>query len=555
MKKLFNKENIIFDLMTAAVIIYTAVYLVRIFLAAGQTGMYPNEYREAANIAMTQSILNGVNPYSLSTLSSDIPAVCYLYGPLMSLIAVPFAWLLPGVSLWTIHYDISIASIIISAVLVGIMVKEHSRRMFAPACAFLLTIFCHWRYGYVYGAPDSLGLCVMIAVLFVLSRGVDTGACDDKSILVRFKPEIAALLTVASLFTKQYFLMVAATGAVYLFYINRKQFLRYAASGIVISGILFSIITVTCPLYWTYAIYFLKGPGAGAAMGKTGISYNNMQISYLGGMLLMLFIAALAALIAVARGIITKKPVKNQRFLMLFWIHAVIAVAVLRYIGNNDGAFLSYYLQLFTPALIVISVCALDSLEIPVGSARMRTVITALACLIFIGYTIYKVEPRLIINRLSDEEMGQWQQAYDMADRYVGAGDETSFDEALTGSGLREDIYYFPPLNYHGYTSGEYVYNDGQPFVFSEKFARVHSESPLMQKLFPHAGEVINQHLKFREQLRSKVLNGDYELVMNLPETDVVFTEEDLSVHYKKEAVYSLRTGNWAWDIDFWVKK
>jgi len=555
MKKFFDKENIIFNLMTLAVILYTAVYLVRIFLAAGQTGMYPNEYREAANIAMTQSILSGVNPYSLSTLNAAVPSVCYLYGPLMSLIAVPFAWLLPNVSLWTIHYDISIASIIISAVLVGIMVKEHSRRMFAPACAFLLTIFCHWRYGYVYGAPDSLGLCVMIAVLFVLSRGVDSEETDEKSLIYRFKPEIAALLTVATLFTKQYFLMVAATGAVYLFYINRKLFLRYAASGIVISAVLFSAITVTCPLYWTYAIYFLKGPGAGAAMGKTGISYNNMQISYLGGMLLMLFIAALAALIFMIKGWITKKLVNNQKFIMLFWIHSVIAVAVLRYIGNNDGAFLSYYLQLFTPALIVISVCALDSLEIPFGSARVRMILTTLACLIFIGYTIYKVEPRLIINRLSAEEMGQWEQAYELADKYVGTADETHFTEDVSAAGLREDIYYFPPLNYHGYSNGEYVYNDGQPFVFSEKFAKRHAESPLMQKLFPHAGEVIAQHLEFREQLRQKVLRGDYELVMNLPETDVVFTDEDLSVNYKKEGTYSLRTGNWAWDIDFWVKK
>lgn len=616
-------KHILMRILTAVVVIYTIFLIVRIIGACFQTEAYPNEYREAANIAVCQSFLKGVNPYQLETVEQAVPSVCYLYGPVMSLIAAALAIVLPFCSLQLVHYLISFAAILLSAFLMTVMIFKRTNNNISSAIVFLMSIFCHWRYGYIFGAPDSFGLCVMICTLYMLdlcgenassanvsnanvsaANGANTRAIIEiEKCIAAFAPEIAALLTVLTFFTKQYFLMVAAVGAGYLLFVSKKKFLRYVIAGIVISAVIFGLLYFFCPLYFTYAIYFLKGPGAGAAMGKTGIAYNKMQISYLGGMLLTLFISAFASVVYFAVALIKNSRIKfnikslekpliffedkatdtyvtdagvgadnnkktdsddnsiSRKFSkqLLFFIHALVAFLVLRYIGNNDGAFLSYYLQLFVPALILISVAGIELWNFERYNKGIY--ILCAVYVIFVSYTIYKVEPRLIVNKLSQEEMAQWEQAYELLDGALSnvsdSAAKAEYSEEIVdinGHLLRTDIYYVPPLNYHGYENDQYVYNDGQPFVLSKRFSEYYAKSALGQKFFPYAGQLIKQHLDYKEHIRQKVIAGEYELVTNIADMDTVFTEEELSIHYVKTETLMLRTGNWAWEVDFWVK-
>jgi hypothetical protein len=434
----------------------------------------------------------------------------------------------------------------------ALMVREHTVTPIAPWAAAVLTVFCHWRYGYGYGAPDSFGLCLMTGALYFLHLGATRRGGSYKGFDASI--EISALLTLACFFTKQYYLMVAAVGAVYLLFVSGRLFIRYAASGVVFSVITFSLLYKFCPLYLTYAIYFLKGPGPGAAMGKTGRAHNTLQISYLGGIFIMLFLAVLALGIYLAvslfkmtgksgftkAGLASVREKRDFPFVLLFSVHGLIAFIVLRYIGNNDGAFLSYYLQLFTPALTALSVYALELLALP-GRLRGRGMIAVIALyIIFMGYTIYRAEPRLVINMLSEQEMGEWKRSYEILDSYHQRG----------------EIYYgCPLLNYYGYEKGDYIYNDGQPFVFTEKFLKSFNESEAAKKLFPDAGEIIAKHIDFRDGLRQKVLDGDYSLVAYLPDVDVVFSEDDLKQNYSYLDTLSLRAGSWTWDVQLWEKK
>lgn len=560
-------------IVTFSVIIYILYLLFRIISAVLLTAAYPNEYREAANIAMTQAILNGVNIYSPQNSMSFTPTVCYLYGPLMSVIAAVLKLLLPGVSIPMLHYIISFLAMVISAILLAILVSENSRTIIAGPVAFMLTIFCHWRYGYVYGAPDSLGLCLMIGVLFALYR---CAYPKEKGIRSITWSHMAAGLVIMTFFTKQYFIVVALTGGIYLLFVSKRLFVRYAVTGVLGSGVVFGLISAFCPLYWTYSLYFLKGPGAGAAMGKTGKAYNGMQISYLGGMLLMLFIA-MTVLLCLLLGAfliygkitislrnydgavftikrrrdkvnLVSQYVNRMQFYALTFIHMLIAGIILSYIGKNDGAFLSYYLQLFTPGLIIAAVCLIDGFdwkELLKRNKKLGSALFMISYLLFIAYTIYKVEPRLIINQLSKEEITDWERAYEIADAYI--------DEK--GDGARDSIYYVPPMNYHGYANNQYIYNDGQPFVFTQKFLKAYNDSEIAQQLYPYGGVIIKQHLDFREAMRQRVLEGDYELVMFIEDQDPVFTLEELEKEYKCIETISLRTGNWSWPVQFWVKK
>ena len=531
------------NLFSIIVLIYASLLVARMLSASYVSAPYPNEYRESANIAMTQAIIRGENIYSLSSLTGDQPSVCYLYGPLMSVTASAIGRVFTGVDTWTIHYFISFISIILSALMMAVMVSHVSATLTGPCLAFVLTIFCHWRYGYIYGAPDSMGLCLMIGVLFFLYKG----AICEKS---RFPHiEIAALLTAAAFFTKQYYLMVAGVGFIYLLIVSRRLFLRYVTGGLTLLLVMLAVLRKWYPLYLTYAIYFLKGPGPGAAMGKTGIAYNTMQVKYLGGMFLVLFVAGLfLVLYLLYQGFKwireKKKPeIKNREFLLLFFVQAAVSFAVLKYIGNNDGAFLSYYLQLFTPALAALSVYSLELVtSYLLGLEKRKNLMMAAVFglyLVFFGYTVYKVEPRLTIDSLSDEELGAWQETYDLLDEAKEEG----------------EIYYCPPLNYHAYSNGIRVYNDGQPFVFTRKFYDSFSDSPMAQKLFPYGGAVIAQHLMYREKLRQKVVDGDYVLVTRIDGMDEVFTTEELEKHYDHIKTELLRCGSWAWEVELWGKR
>ena len=584
-----------------ALAVYGLILLVRILGTAAGSAAYPNEYREAANIAMTRSILSGENIYSLSANAGRTPAVCYLYGPLMSVFAAALSFLLPFLPLQVIHYLISFASMIGSALLMALMVKRYTRSMAGSVAAFVLGLFCHWRYGYVYGAPDSFGLFIMTAVLYLLLCGVERES-ERKDQKNNLYIEAAAALTLASFFTKQYYLMVAGVGALYLLLVSRRLFLRYAVSGIAMTAIVFLFLIKRCPLYFTYAIYFLKGPGPGAAMGKTGKAYNSSQVMYLGGLFITLFIAAAGLVIYMlwcfagaarrtgirtaaaemfsvngkrslaadsaagqksgdrttgAAGMKAKDHTggtvikdagqtgadvrmdvfSDKNYLLLFLSQGAVSALVLRYIGNNDGAFLSYYLQLFTPALIALSVYALE-LFLELTKNKLPWLLIP-AWLIFMGYTLFRVEPRLVIGAMTREEVACWEEAYATLDEYRDKG----------------EICYCPLLNYYGYEKGDQIYNDGQPFVFTEKFLNSYNESEAAKALFPDAGRVIAGHLSYREELREKVKAGGYELVARIPDMDVFFTDEELEMNYEKLKTLELRAGSWAWDMELWVRK
>ena len=539
-KETIKTVEYVFSVIVA---LYILFLLYRIVDAVCVSAPYPNEYREAANIAMTKSILAGENIYSLESLAGAVPPVCYLYGPLMSLFAAALSHILPGVSLQVIHYGISILSIAVSAVFFSMMVNRYTKSSVAAPLAFLFMIFCHWRYGYGYAAPDSLGLCLMILVLFLLLKGVQREKRAAAGI--DLYTEAAAFLTLATFFTKQYFLMIAGVGAVYLFIMSKKLFLRYASSGIVFSIIVFSALKAKCPLYLTYAIYFLKGPGPGAAMGKTGKAHNESQVMYLGGMLLVLFIAVAAYFLRIIYQQIRARKgegrflkYEKNEFVLLFMVQAAISALVLRYIGNNDGAFLSYYLQLFTPALAALSVYSLDLFGRDLKEPKRAGWIFIPLCVIFFGYTIYKTEPRLVIEKPDAKEISEWERAYRVLDGYIG-----------------EDIYYSTLLAFHGYENDQYVYDDGQQFVFTRKFRDSYEGSKLARQLFPYAGLVMDSHLLYREEMKDKLREGAYSLVMRLKDKDEIFDEEELKENYTLLDTYSLRAGSWSWDMEYWIRK
>ncbi len=539
----------IINLICIPVVIYLVWFLWGIFTHTLQDAGYPNEYREAANILLTKEFLGGGNPYSLSALSGEHPPMVYLYGPLYSVVVALIGKVVP-MDLVLLHYLVTFGMILVSAFLGAWITAERTTSVTAPAAVFLFLITCHWRYNYVNAVPDSMALMLMIMVFFVLTRK-----------RFRKKAIVCAVLTLAALLTKQYFLLVAGTITAWLFLFEKKaesfKYLFYLA---LLGALTAFFIQWKCPLFWTYLIYFAKGPGSGVAgtvtrgtVKMSGEAYNFQQIMSIGGMYLMLFIAETVGVIVS----FFRKKLDRVDLLMLG--HMAVAGICLLYIGKNDGAWLSYYLELFVPALVIGAFIMVEKVMLP--SDRMlpkpwgfdigfiRKITFAIKAqkwfiagytafyLVLIGFTMFRTGTRLPVSPMEAEDYEQWSEAEALLDANPG------------------DMYLYPPLAYYGIRNGIYLYNTGQPFVITEKFYNKYQKNEEAQKNYPYAGEIFKSHLDYRDEIKEKVRNGEYSVVTYITDYDKVFDENDLKEKYRKEKTLTLQTGRWNWDVQFWVLK
>lgn len=546
----FDKK--FFSYLSIPLIIY-AVYVICgiIFHTITDAGI-PNEYRESANVLMTMEFLKGNNPYSPEVLNGELPPMIYLYGPLYSLVIAGLGVLLNVVhipfDIVGLHYFVTFLCIIISAALAFKMVYDETGNITFGLGAGVFLISCSWRYNYVNAVPDCMGLAIMILILFVLTRKK-----------MKKQEIVCAVLTATVFFTKQYYLLVAGTVTGFLFFFkgikSTVKYLLSLAGFFILTAV---ILSWKCPLFWTYTLYLAKGPGAGVARTVTrgavkmsGAQYNLQQIMSLGGIFLMFFLTEavlciyfLIKIIKELKGynilqsglepLIQKAGISEFDVMML--IHMTVAGICLTYLGRNDGAWLSYYLELFMPALIMGALSLFDKI---IRKAEGRKIMIAFIVyfLVFMGFTAYKSSVRLPVSPLSDEDREEWKMAEGILDSNPG------------------DMYLYPLLAYYGINNNIYIYNTGQPFVVSEKFYRSYHNHPDKMKRYPYAEDVFKKHLDYREKIRDRVRKGEYSVVSYIEETDEVFTREDLSEFYYPVRTCALRTGRQVWDTELWVRK
>lgn len=527
-----NKINI----LCIPLIIYCMYFIAALLVHTFSDANIPNEYREAANVLLTKVFMEGENPYALKALDGELPCYIYLYGPFYSCITAFFARMIP-VDIVLIHYFVTFICMLVSGIFAAKLVRRYSCSYTAPVCAFLFLLVCHWRYGFVNAVPDSMALMFMMMILYFLTF-------DG----FKYKAMVCAALTIASFFTKQYFLLIAGTVFIYLMIYERKTAVRYVLDCVIITAVLAAVITLFCPLFWTYTIYLAKGPGSGIAghVTKNGVKvtsgeYNMQQIMSVGGLFLFFFVAEA---VGVAVSVIKRKCSKID---ILMLIHlAVSGLCLVLYLGKNGGAWLSYYLELFVPALVIGALLMLEKLTdmylISDSGVKKKILLFMLMAsyIVMTGFTIMRVEQRLPKTPMNSGDYEAWKKA-----------------EAGVGKYSYGEEYLYPLLAYYGIENNEYIYNSGQPFVVSEKFYKKYMESGLAQKYFPYAEDIFEQHLNYRKEIMSKVLNGEYTLVTYIPdyESDEVFTAHDLSQKYSLSETLTLRTGRQLWDVQLWVLK
>lgn len=553
MNGIFKKQSIWHTLISIAILAFAVYFLCKISINVFSHPYAVNEYREAADVQLTQAFLDGDNPYRTESLTrereSGMPPVLYQYSFLNSALGALVALLIGGNAV-TALYVLSLLSMIGSGILVYLMIRRQVDNTAVPMIGAVLVLFCHWRFGYLSTTPNSLGIFLMLLTTFFVSSSRVKG---------RLKLIITAILSVLLFYTKLYFVTVAFGIFVFMFMYKKADAFKYLLYCL-FSGILsVLVIQLVWPLYFTYSVYFLNGMGLKFIPGaiKTGVltnaigagtltakisvnvgafSYVFEQFGYIFITFAALFIVLLFSMIS---GIIQKRKVEvlPNDILALSVILTITQALCMFVLGRADGTYLTYYLQLFVPYVIVASLICADRYIMNGICAKSWVRVCFLALFAFVS--IYFGYHKLPLNIMSDEAKGNWKQAEEYTDNYN------------TGK-----IYYSPELAYIAMKHGERSYDNGHSPVACRNGLKTWEQEKISHVIFPYADDIALQNLAYQDSIKDGIKNHEYSLVtINnigfLGDTD--FPEYLKQCEYKQIDVLPLAVGNATYDVEFWI--
>lgn len=559
--------------MTIAILAFAVFFLFRCCYRLSAFPAAVNEYREAADVQLTQAILEGDNPYLMQSLDvrRRTPPVLYQYSFLNSLICAAFAFVLGG-KIILAHYVVALLSMIGSGILVYRLIAGYSDDTALPALGAMLVLFCHWRFGYLSTTPNSLGIFL---TLLTFTCAVKPG--------IKNRTTLTAFLCVLLFYTKLYFVTIAGAIFIYELLYNRRKAWHFPLMCLFQGALSVLVISRFWPLYYTYSLYFLNTayiwqaisrflpiaaspalsslPGALIAPGvalpavvSLGDYLRSPVFLYVlqqYGYLLMTFcvpfaILGLSLILTVVRKNRAKHPGgkkkaagtwnTNPDILHLAVIQAVLQGLCMLVLGRESGQYLSYYLQLWIPYVIVAALICY-AVYLRVARPTLQTVLFAAIALVSI-YLGYK---KLPLHMLTEEEHAAWEQAQRYVDMYE-TPDKNS-----------QNVYYSPLLAYMAMEKGKYVYNNGHTGVMQPAMRRIWKEDQKAHTVFPHAGEIIKMHFAYQDEIVSKIREHAYTLVTT--DEEGLYVDEALLLEngYRKTDTLALAAGNAVYEVAFWI--
>ena len=541
----FKQEKTEYKILTIAVLAAALFIICRIVYAGIISLPYPKELLEASNVALTDTFLTGRSPYTLSSLKWYMPGVNYDYPFLNSLIAATIAKI-TGCNSVIAHFTVSIISTLGSGVIGWILAERCSKTTVAPAIAGILFIFCHWRFGYISAAPDDLG---MLFLLFTSLVAVEPN--------IRNKPFWCALGITFCFYTKQYFVFVAPGLFIYMLLYSRRDAIRLLIYSFLMNAVVAAVITVYWPLYWTKAFLFTY---VGSFIGGGGeLSTLIYQFKYL----IFLF-AALFVVIIVATAIALKKIYKSNRRLKdikisdndplaMSAVQSVLMLIPLYFLGRNDGALLSYFLQLWIPYIVITALACFERMlpggvntkdsVMPENSDKgISMIIKWIFPVIYAAiavFTLYFGYAKLPLHILTSEEIDQWKKAYEYTEKFS----------------LKGDIFYSRALAYDGFSrgNGEWMCgHEGEPDKESENHL---ASIGLTYETYPYIHMIVEQNSNYRRNLVRKAENRGYSLITF--ETGDHFTAFNEYVceksGYRCIDRLTLQLGNMPYEVSFYA--
>lgn len=522
----------LYQFLAAGIILFGVFFLAKIIYNMILGINVPNELLEPSNIQMTQAIVGGKIPYLRDTLAipGNRPGVSYEYPFLTCLTAAGLSYLFSG-NVILAHYVLSIISIIGTGIIGGLIVKRYSVTYAGPAFVFVVLMFCHWRYGYISAAPDDFGLFLSILTLYLFTNKK-----------IKYKPLVGAIGITLCFYTKQYFIFIAVSMFLYMCLYSFSEAMKlflYTMVLLVTSGI---VITIFWPLFWDYSVLLLLLYACKPDGSLSQLIYTLQQFGYLSFILFGLLIILVFAAYKFFKN--NKKEKKHllhaeeNDALVLFIIQIPVQMIALLILGTNDGAFLTYFLQLWVPSIVIVAVICLEKMIPSFEAETSKQLIYGAIFSVVVIFTLFFGSTKLPVHILNDNDLKEWQEAYDLIDEYRSSG----------------KVIYAKTLAFKGLECGDDTYLTDHDGDINERVYDNWKNTEWQQSLFPDAGAIFETNIAYRDILREKAVNHEISLITHTGQRDMAFTDDFLEENgYTLLKTISLQTGNMDYDTEFWV--
>jgi len=470
---------------------------------------YVIEYRDAATVDITQLISKGQNPF---TFKFALPHQ-YIYGLVYPIFSVVVFKFISYVDLYSTQKLISLFFIFLASSLTGFELYKRTKNtmltLLGSAIPFS-TMFPNAR-------PESMGIAIYILFLIIAQYEIDS------LIYIIF----IALMASSLFFIKQYFAIGAITILIYYLFKSKKSLLIYSLSLIIIFTAEFSIVNSIFPLYFPSAI-----------VNQFNAVYYNIpfMLKQSGIFISTYYPLIIIFIIVILRNIRTFVKMKidlrnfNKPLLVLpkkhsvdiFFIATIVSIIVLTFLlGQNQGAFITYYIQLLPVTLAIFSLTFLVRLF-------GKTILSKLILTIGIMLVIFTV-----INN---------NQLFFFANILPSKSDQQDWNRAimLIKNNKPSSAYLSPPLSLVALKLGWPVYDNGQ----TEFFIWSKSNNKLFTYFMPSLSKINQYQQKWEKDIDNKVINKEFSLIVVTKNLHPEIKEALLNKYYKLEKTLKFNIGH-----------
>lgn len=479
----------------------------------------PSEYREGANLVMTEYLLQGKNPFSLESQ----PLLNTNKGFVYNYTVLPLAMLF-GNTLF-IHRLVSIFFILLSCLLIYLALRKlNVPHPFALAGGSIL-FACLLFYVSPIARVDGMGTFLFLAAILIpwFSN------FDTKSLV------ISGFLSILAFYTKSYFILCYGIVAVYVFlFISKKRGFWYGL--ITLLFIVISIFVVND----VFECYFLHTViNSSSIAGESGsIAYLLRQLFRFVRVLWPIGAVYLIHLIHGKENIGTKKeplrtpfikfvnfrnanqPLLTRHKIGYFEMSFLIGTAAIVFLlGQHRGNYMVYLFQLMAPPFILLIFQRLNSKYI-FSQITVPLIIVNLAILCF--SLLYPNNPQPYVT------------AWDTLNRYVESSENILNSPLLVAKMIQENM---TPID-----SGS-----------SEYFYRT---QPYKGNYFAPTFQIVEQQgIQYKESLEKKVRNKYFDHIMITENYSPFISYEILAEYYTliDSVPLYLPQSNQTWVIQIWV--
>ena len=492
----------------------------------------PLEVRDYVGFRVTDSILHGINPYSLENISNMSVPLLYLYTPLNPLL-VAFLCKITGCSILLGNYILNFAFLFGTTSMLFLILKRYASKMKLVLYIILLLSTCTFfsMFGdllFTFRA-DSIGIFIYSVILYLVSR-------DRKSTW------LIALLSVLLLLTKQNMVVLALPVFLsFLFsYTDRKKSLKraflYVFQCTVFLILLVIFVQQFFPLLWTECMYvqFLSTDTKSffeAVMNILVCIKRNFFFALIDG---IVFIICSVQIIRKRKSLSKYAHGKSTKYSLYLMLNIITSILSLLYFAQNGADGFKYCQEMLAIPIVLLGIQLILQGVPGIRSSSIGPFYSNLAMALCILITI-TMQMQFDVVKYSRDELSQYSELYSFIDTY--SSQDIFVDKEGTG--------YF--LKHEQEVADAAYYDDGHITYFMN----LPKTSGITAKLF-YVNEIHELAAYYQATIKNKIKSGDFSALVVSDFVSKEFLQQNYSL-VKSLALKNVCNGTRI--VSLWVRK